>query len=220
MFEAGLFGGVLGMRRTFILHASGAKLPTDLLGLTCVRYAGAMTAAEMRSINQKLRKAIENEGRLARIEGLLVAILADRAHREGAFRAEPAQDLRATATARSSGRALVAARTAAVGALLERGGKEKRSPRASSTTGTASGRWTRTRRSCTAPARSGWNPTTAPPAIGRPDRTRDPEVKARTSGIYWRADPDDLGILDGRDDRKRAALIQRQLRLWKDVRGA
>ena len=37
VFEAGLFGGVLGMRRTFILHARGAKLPTDLLGLTCVR---------------------------------------------------------------------------------------------------------------------------------------------------------------------------------------
>src|SRR5262245_51072422 len=34
VFEAGLFGGVLGMRRTFILHASGSKLPTDLLGLT------------------------------------------------------------------------------------------------------------------------------------------------------------------------------------------
>jgi predicted nucleotide-binding protein len=32
VFEAGLFGGVLGMRRTFILHASGAKLPSDLLG--------------------------------------------------------------------------------------------------------------------------------------------------------------------------------------------
>ena len=26
VFEAGLFGGVLGMRRTFILHANGAKL--------------------------------------------------------------------------------------------------------------------------------------------------------------------------------------------------
>ena len=49
VFEAGLFGGVLGMRRTFILHASGAKLPTDLLGLTCVRYGDATTAAEMRS---------------------------------------------------------------------------------------------------------------------------------------------------------------------------
>src|SRR5690349_16167778 len=38
VFEAGLFGGVLGMRRTFILHATGSKLPTDLLGLTCIRY--------------------------------------------------------------------------------------------------------------------------------------------------------------------------------------
>ena len=70
VFEAGLFGGVLGMRRTFILHASGAKLPTDLLGLTCVRYGEASTAAEVKVVNQKLRKAIESEGRVARIEGL------------------------------------------------------------------------------------------------------------------------------------------------------
>src|SRR6476659_11256439 len=69
VFEAGLFGGVLGMRRTFILHASGSKLPSDLLGLTCVRYE-ATTPAEMRVVNQKLRKAIENAGRVARIEGL------------------------------------------------------------------------------------------------------------------------------------------------------
>src|SRR5436190_15011693 len=70
VFEAGLFGGALGMRRTFILHAKGAKLPTDLLGLTCVRYGNATSAAEVRVINQKLRKAIENEGRVTRIEGL------------------------------------------------------------------------------------------------------------------------------------------------------
>src|SRR5215471_17045350 len=69
VFEAGLFGGVLGMRRTFILHANGAKLPTDLHGLTSIRYGDA-TAAETRVICQKLSKAIENEGRLARIEGL------------------------------------------------------------------------------------------------------------------------------------------------------
>src|SRR5437667_932719 len=70
VFEAGLFGGALGMRRTFILHASGAKLPSDLLGLTCVRYGETTTTTEMRAVNQKLRKAIENEGRVARIEGL------------------------------------------------------------------------------------------------------------------------------------------------------
>src|SRR6185369_8006892 len=70
VFEAGLFGGVLGMRRTFILHANGAKLPTDLLGLYCVRYGDATAVAEIRTVNQKLRQAIEGEGRLARIEGL------------------------------------------------------------------------------------------------------------------------------------------------------
>src|SRR5262245_2163270 len=69
VFEAGLFGGVLGMRRTIILHASGAKLPSDLLGLTSIRYE-ATTPAAMRVVNQKLRKAIETEGRVARIEGL------------------------------------------------------------------------------------------------------------------------------------------------------
>src|SRR5678815_1672440 len=60
VFEAGLFGAALGMRRTFILHASGSKLPSDLLGLTCVRYE-ATSPSEMKVINQKLRKAIENE---------------------------------------------------------------------------------------------------------------------------------------------------------------
>ena len=70
VFEAGLFGGVLGMRRTFILHANGAKLPSDLLGLTCVRYGEATSAAEMKAVNQKLRKAIDAEGRRSLIEGL------------------------------------------------------------------------------------------------------------------------------------------------------
>jgi hypothetical protein len=34
----------------------------DLLGLTCVRYDEAATPSQMRVVNQKLRKAIENEG--------------------------------------------------------------------------------------------------------------------------------------------------------------
>src|SRR5215203_1267290 len=45
VFEAGLFGGALGMRRTFILHAHGSKLPSDLLGLTSVRYDPAISPA-------------------------------------------------------------------------------------------------------------------------------------------------------------------------------
>ena len=58
VFEAGLFGGALGIRRTFILHANGSKLPTDLLGLTSVRYDPAAGADEIQAINEKLRKAI------------------------------------------------------------------------------------------------------------------------------------------------------------------
>src|SRR5437667_258883 len=70
VFEAGLFGGALGIRRTFILHANGSKLPSDLLGLTSVRYDPATGLAEVRAINQKLRKAIETEGRRGPVEGL------------------------------------------------------------------------------------------------------------------------------------------------------
>src|SRR6266849_8597298 len=70
VFEAGLFGGALGIRRTFILHANGSKLPSDLLGLTSVRYDPATSAAEVRAINQKLRRAIETEGRRGPVEGL------------------------------------------------------------------------------------------------------------------------------------------------------
>jgi len=70
VFEAGLFGGALGIRRTFILHARGSKLPSDLLGLTSVRYETATTPAEIRTINQKLRRAIESEGRRGPVEGL------------------------------------------------------------------------------------------------------------------------------------------------------
>ena len=58
------------MHRTFILHARGSKLPSELLGFTCVRYDEATNPSEMRAINQKLRKAIESEGRVERIEGL------------------------------------------------------------------------------------------------------------------------------------------------------
>src|SRR5262245_34415190 len=70
VFEAGLFGGALGIRRTFILHAQGSKLPTDLLGLTSVRYDPAAGQGEVREISEKLRRAIETEGRRGGVEGL------------------------------------------------------------------------------------------------------------------------------------------------------
>ena len=45
----------------------------------------------------------------------------------------------------------------------------------------------------------------------------DPTVNARTSGIYLRADPEDMGVLDGADDRQRAGLIAERLKHWKSI---
>ena len=47
-----------------------------------------------------------------------------------------------------------------------------------------------------------------------------PRVNARTAGVYLRADPEDLAILDGRDDRQRAELIAERLRNWKSIANA
>ncbi len=44
-----------------------------------------------------------------------------------------------------------------------------------------------------------------------------PELNARTSGVYLRADPEDLTILDGDDDQRRAELIAERLERWKSV---
>jgi hypothetical protein len=75
--EAGLFGGALGIRRTFILHAHGSKLPSDLLGLTSVRYDPDTSPAEVRAINQKLRKGDRDRGSPRTGRGAVVAALAD-----------------------------------------------------------------------------------------------------------------------------------------------
>jgi hypothetical protein len=47
-----------------------------------------------------------------------------------------------------------------------------------------------------------------------------PRVNARTAGVYWRADPEHLSILDGSDDRQRAELIAERLRHWKSITNA
>ena len=44
-----------------------------------------------------------------------------------------------------------------------------------------------------------------------------PKVNARTSGVYLRADPSDMSIMDGRDDRPRVELIVERLRHWKSI---
>ena len=220
VFEAGLFGGVLGMRRTFILHASGAKLPSDLLGLTLVRYGEAMTAAEMRDVNQKLRRAIESEGRIAGIQGLLWQFsLTERSSEEPSavslLRISRDRDGMLELTGRSwQADGTLSARYCSEAAREKRdpagifyywNGERPRHPNAPRLDGTgeiriesadrAAGYWTT-----------------------RSDT--DPNVSARTSGIYLRADPGDLSILDGLDDRKRAELIAERLGRWESIRNA
>ena len=220
VFEAGLFGGVLGLRRTFILHASGAKLPTDLLGLTCVRYGEATNAAEVRSINQKIRKAIESEGRVSRIEGLwwqfslsartakepsAVSLLRISRDVNGALEVRGrAWQEDGTLSARYWSEA-TKERKEPAGVFYYWNGERPRDPNAPQLYGTgeillesvdrAAGYWT----------------TRADGAEG---------VNARTSGVYLRADPADLAVLDGHDDHRRAELIAERLARWRSMANA
>jgi hypothetical protein len=217
VFEAGLFGSALGMGRTFILHASGAKLPSDLLGLTTVRYDQETTTAETRSINEKLRKAIESEGRLARIEG---------AWWQFSLTARSSEEPSAVSLLRisrgSDGALELAGRSWQQDGTLSARYRSEASKEKSDPPGIFY-YWNGERpRDPNAPQLDG----TGEIRIETPDRaagywtTRSetsPELNARTSGDYLRADPEDVGILDGGDDRQRAELIAELLTRWKSV---
>jgi hypothetical protein len=220
VFEAGLFGGALGMRRTFILHATGAKLPSDLLGLTCVRYGDATTPIEMRAVNQKLRKAIESEGRSARIEGLwwqfsltersarepsAVSLLRISRDRDGGLELSGRswqQDGRLSARYWSEA---AKERKEPAGVFYYWKGERPRDPNAPQLDGTGEIRMESADRA------AGYFTTRV--------QTRS-TTSERTAGVYVRADPADLSILDGRDDRQRVELIADRLRNWKSITSA
>lgn len=217
VFEAGLFGGVLGMERTFILHANGAKLPTDLLGLTCVRYGNASEAAEVKAVNQKVRKAIEDMGGLSRIEGLwwqfslterstlepsAVSLLRVSRDRERMLEVNGrAWQEDGTLSARYWSEAAKETKGPA-GVFYAWKGERPRHPNAPAIHGTAEIKLESEDR-----ASGYW--------ITRSDA--DPTLNARTSGVYLRAEDDDLAILDGRDNQARAALIAERIEDWKSV---
>jgi CAP12/Pycsar effector protein, TIR domain len=220
VFEAGLFGGALGIRRTFILHANGSKLPTDLLGLTSVRYDPATSAAEVREINQKLRKAIEAEGHRAPIEGLwwqlsltarsefepsAVGLLRISRDRDGSLNVTGrAWQEDGTLSARYWSEAAKERRDPP-GILYFGKGERPRHPNAPQYEATgeitvesadrANGYWTT-----------------------RSDR--DPGQSARTSGIYLRADPADLQVLETGSEEERAQLIAKRLEEWRSAANA
>ena len=215
VFEAGLFGGSLGLRRTFILHAQGAKLPTDLLGLTCVRYDGSTSAAEVETVCEKLRNAITNEGRAARIEGFWWQFsLTERTAKE-----PTAVSLLKISRDRNGAIELSGRSWQEDGRLSNRywseagkhtseppgifyywRGERPRDPNAPELDGTGEIKLESADRG------SGYFTTHASGKV---------KVNARTSGVYVRADPEDMSILDGRDDQKRAELIADRLRDWK-----
>ena len=220
VFEAGLFGGALGIRRTFILHATDSKLPSDLLGLTSVRYDPAATPSEVRAINQKLRKAIQAEGRRGPIEGLwwqlsltarseeepsAVSLLRISRDRDGGLNVNGRgwqED--GTLSARYWSEAAKERRDPA-GVFYYWKGERPRHPNAPQLEGTGEIRIETTDR-----ATGYW--TT------RSDR--DPGLNARTSGVYLRADPSDLEVLDGGSEEERTQLIAQRLREWKSAANA
>jgi hypothetical protein len=217
VFEAGLFGGTLGMRRTFILHAKGAKLPTDLLGMTAVRYADALTPADMREVNAKLRKAIEAEGARNRIEGdwwqhsltvrtdkepSAISLLRISRDRFGSLQvAGRGWTEDGTLSARYWSVATREGRDPA-SVFYYFNAERPRHPGAPRYEGTgeirlesidrATGYWT--------------------------DRSEvDLELYERTAGVYLRADPDDMRVIDGGDPKQRADLLTTRLAEWQAI---
>ncbi|TMM21867.1 MAG: nucleotide-binding protein [Actinobacteria bacterium] len=220
VFEAGLFGGALGIRRTFLLHATGSKLPTDLLGLTSVRYDPATTPSEIRAINQKLRNAIETEGRRGPVEGLwwqlsltvrseeepsAVSLLRISRDRDG--------DLNVTGRSWQENGTLSARywseaakeRKDPAGVFYFWKGERPLDSNAPQLEGTGEIRLEATDR-----ATGYW--TT------RSDH--DTGLNARTAGVYQRADPADLQVLDQGSEEERAELIAQRLRQWKSAANA
>jgi len=205
------------MRRTFILHASGAKLPTDLLGLTSVRYE-ATTASEVKVVCEKLRKAIENEGRLAPIEGLwwqfslterdplepsAISLLRIARDRAGALEvAGRSWQEDGSLSARYWSEAAKEKKEPS-GVFYYWKGERPRHPNAPQLDGTGEIRVESTDRA------AGFFTTHA---------DARPEANARTAGVYVRAEPGDLSILDGSDERQRAKLIATRIRDWKSIR--
>jgi hypothetical protein len=220
VFEAGLFGGALGIRRTFILHAEGSKLPSDLLGLTTVRYNPASGPAEVRAINEKLCKVIDTEGRRGLVEGLwwqlsltirtaeepsAVSLLSISRDREGGLTVNGRSwQEDGTLSARYWSEAAKERRDPA-GIFYFWRGERPRDPNAPQLEGTgeikvetvdrATGYWTT-----------------------RSDR--DPGLSARTAGVYLRADPSDLALLDSGNEDQRSELIAQRLQEWKAAANA
>jgi hypothetical protein len=174
----------------------------------------------MRVVNQKLRKAIENEGRVARIEGLWWQF-----------------SLTELGPLESSAVSLLRISRDRDGALVVAGRSWQEDGRLSARYWCEASRerkdppgvfyyWKGERpRDSSAPQLDG----TAEILLESADRasgyftTRSDSpasMMVRTAGVFRRADPGDMSILDGGDDRLRAELIAERLRQWKSITNA
>lgn len=212
VFEAGLFGGALGMARTFIVHATRSKLPTDLLGLTVIRYSEAET--DMGGVNEKLRRAIAQEGRRARIEGdWWQHSLTMRTEREPGVISllrvtrDPEGELDIAGRAWKQDGTLSARywseaskeRRDPPGAFYFWKGERPREPNAPTFEGTGEIRLESPDRA------NGWFTTRSESDAG---------VHERTAAVYIRADPGDMVMLDSGAPQERADLLARRLQEW------
>ena len=205
------------MKLKVVLTVSAIYLA--VLGLTCVRY-GDTTPSEMRAVNGKLRQAVENQGRIARIEGLwwqfsltergprepsAVSLLRISRDRDGTLelRGRSWQE-DGSLSARYWSEAAKEKKEPS-GVFYYWRGERPRDPNAPELHGTGEIRLESADR-----AAGYW--------ITRADT--DPTVNARTAGVFWRADPEDLSTLDGPDDRQRAELISERLGRWKALTNA
>ena len=154
-------------RRTFILHANGSKLPSDLLGLTAVRYDPATSPAEVRAINQK-PQGDRDRGSPRTGRGVVVAALAYHEDRRRPVGGGPPTHLAGPRRWPQHDRPGLARGRHAIGPLLERGCEgaqgsgrrllllEGRAPSAPECPA-----------DLMAAARSRWRPPTARPGTGR-----------------------------------------------------
>jgi hypothetical protein len=182
-----------------------------------VRYEEVTTASEVKAVIQKLRKAIENEGRLASIEGLwwqysltergprepsAISLLRISRDRAGALEiAGRSWQEDGTLSARYWSEAAKEKKEPS-GIFYFWNGERPRDPNAPQLEGTGEIRLESADRA------TGYFTTRAD------GRTK---VNARTSGVYWRADPGDMAILDGNDEQRRAELIAERIRDWKSI---
>jgi hypothetical protein len=185
-----------------------------------VRYGDPTTAAEMRVINEKLRTAIENEWSAARIDGLwwqlslterssmepsAVSLLRISRDRNGSLEVDGRswqEDGSLSARYRSEA---AKERTDPAGVFYYWKGERPRDPNVPQLYGTGEIRLDSADR-----AAGYWTTRSE----------TDPNVNARTSGIYMRANTEELSILDGRDNRQRAELIAERLAQWKSSTNA